>query len=448
MTLSDTPPSASSESTPTDSAPGLAVDAGTGAATMAATDFALDSETQSLRSAFDDYLGRLRSGNLGALPSMLAIGTLFILFALSTDVFVSKTNLQNFLEQAAPVAVVAMAVSFVLLLGEIDLAAGFTAGVCAAVMTLRLRSGWPLPGAIAIAILVAVALGMFTGLLVARLGIPSFIVTLSNFLTFQGILLILVKDGGTVRLENPAVKGLVGSNLPVWLSWVFAVVTLGAIAWVTWRKQRNSRGAVAPAVTVIKVVAAAIVILGLTAILCIDRTPDRGTRQIVGVPVAVPAVGVILVVLTFVLNRTQFGRHLYAVGGNAEAARRAGVRVQRVRLSAFTICAVLSAIGGAFLASRVDSVSPNTGGNETLLLAVGAAVIGGTSLFGGKGRMLNAVLGAMVLAMIPNGLPLIGKKVLFGSQVDFGSSGIKFILSGLFLLAAASVDAVSRKRAA
>ncbi len=416
---------------------------------IAASDFALDNkQVTSISSSLDAYKSRLRSGDLGALPSLLAITVLVVIFSLSTDSFLSLRNFQNFLEQAAPIAVIAMAVSFVLLLGEIDLAAGYTAGVCAAVMVLQLRDGWPLGAAIGLSILVAIVLGIFTGVLVAKLGIPSFIVTLSNFLIFQGILLLLVKEGGTIRLENEKVQNLVGANMSVGMSWTFAVVGVAAMALVMLRRLRTSHGTVSASATYLKLAAVTAAILGATAVLNIDRTPPKGTKTLEGIPIAVPAVVVILVLLTFLLTRTRFGRHLYAVGGNAEAARRAGIRVDRIRLIAFTLCAVMSAVGGAFIASAIDSVSAKSGGNDTLLLAVGAAVIGGTSLFGGKGRMLNAVLGALVLALIPNGLPLVGKKVIFGVNLDFSDSGIKFIISGSFLLLAASVDAISRKRAA
>jgi len=416
---------------------------------IAASDFSLDNtQVTSISSSWKAYKSRLRSGDLGALPSLLAITVLVVIFSLSTDSFLSLRNAQNFLEQAAPIAVIAMAVSFVLLLGEIDLAAGYTAGVCAAVLVIQLRDGWALPAAIALSALVAIVLGVFTGVLVAKLGIPSFIVTLSNFLIFQGILLLLVKEGGTIRLENEKVQNLVGSNMSVGMSWAFAVIVVAALSFIMLRRLQSSHGRVSASATYVKLVAVAVVVLGATAVLNIDRTPPKGTKTLEGIPVAVPAVVVILVVLTFLLTRTRFGRHLYAVGGNAEAARRAGIRVDRIRLIAFTLCALMSAVGGAFIASAIDSVSAKSGGNDTLLLAVGAAVIGGTSLFGGKGRMLNAVLGALVLALIPNGLPLVGKKVIFGVELDFSDSGIKFIISGSFLLLAASVDAISRKRAA
>lgn len=415
---------------------------------VAASDFSLDNtQVTSVRSSWEAYKARVSGGDLGALPSLLAIALLVLVFGLSTENFLSLRNAQNFLEQASPIAVVAMAVSFVLLLGEIDLAAGYTAGVAAAVMVLQLRDGWPLLAAVALSAVVAVILGVFTGVLVAKLGIPSFIVTLSNFLIFQGILLLLVKEGGTVRLENESVSDLVGSNMSVGMSWAFAVIGVIAISVTMLRRLRSSHGTVSASATYLKLGVVALLILVATAVLNMDRTPPKGTRTLEGIPVAVPAVVVILVALTFLLTRTRYGRHLYAVGGNAEAARRAGIRVDRIRLIAFTLCALLSAVGGAFIASTVDSVSAKSGGNDTLLLAVGAAVIGGTSLFGGKGRMLNAVLGALVLALIPNGLPLVGAKTIFGQEIDFSNSGIKFIISGAFLLIAASVDAISRKRA-
>lgn len=414
---------------------------------VAASDFSLDTEQHTLATTWTDYKSRLKSGDLGVLPSVLAITVLVVIFSLSTDTFLSLINLQNFLRQAAPIAVISMAVSFVLLLGEIDLAAGYTAGVCGAVLALQLRDGWALLPTLMLATLVAVVLGMFTGLLVARLGIPSFIVTLSNFLTFQGILLLLVKEGGTVQVSNDVILALVNSNMPVWLSWVVSLLGIAALGYLTIRKIQHNRNN-SPVAYWLRFGAVSAIIVVFTALLSIDRSFENATKQQIGVPYAVPAVLVILLTLTFLLDRTRYGRHLYAVGGNAEAARRAGIRVERVRLIAFTLCAVVAGIGGYFLASKTGSVSAATGGNDTLLLAVGAAVIGGTSLFGGKGRMINAVLGALVLALIPNGLPLMGTKTILGVEIEFNSAGIQFILSGLFLLAAASVDAISRKRAA
>jgi D-xylose transport system permease protein len=412
----------------------------------ALSDFALDSAPQTFRSALSDAKARWRSGDLGSLPAVLAIIVLVTVFGLASDTFLTALNFANFLDQASSVIVIAMAVTFVLLLGEIDLAAGYTAGVAAAMLALRLQADWPLLAAIAVSALVAAALGLWTGALVAKLGIPSFVVTLANFLVFQGILLVLVKEGGSIRITNPVIKGIVGSSISPGLSWAIGIVGVLVFGALQFRRSRRVNGSMA--VTGVKVAFAAVLVLTTVAILNRNRAFANAVEEQRGMPYVIPLVLFIVLLLTFVLNRTRYGRHLMAVGGNAEAARRAGINVARIRLSAFVFCGLLAGVGGAFLASRVNSVDPNTGGNDTLLLAVGAAVIGGTSLFGGKGRMVNAILGGLVLALIPNGLTLVGKRQPFGVEIDFGSSGVKFICAGLALMLAASVDAISRKRTA
>jgi D-xylose transport system permease protein len=298
-----------------------------------------------------------------------------------------------------------------------------------------------------VAAAVAVALGAFTGFMVARVGIPSFVVTLANVLLFQGVLLLLVRDGGSVRIENELVKDLVGANMSPGLSWAFVAVALVVYAGSLVRRRQASHGAIPWSIVVLKVGATAAFSVALTVLLNRNRAFDRAPEPIMGLPTVIPVVLVLVIALNLLLHRTKFGRHMYAVGGNAEAARRAGINVTRIRLTAFTLCGLFAGLGGAFLASRVNSVDPNTGANDTLLLAVGAAVIGGTSLFGGQGRMMNAVLGGFVLALIPNGLTLVGKRLLpVLGEVDFGSSGTKFICAGAALLVASSVDALSRKR--
>lgn len=410
----------------------------------ALSDFALDSAPQSFRSALSDAKARWKSGDLGSLPAVLAIIVLVTVFGLASDTFLTALNFANFLDQASSVIVIAMAVTFVLLLGEIDLAAGYTAGVAAAMLALRLQADWPLLAAIAVSALVAVLLGLWTGALVAKLGIPSFVVTLANFLVFQGILLVLVKEGGSIRITNPVIKGIVGASISPGLSWVIGIV--GVLAFGALQVRHTLRVNGSMTVTGVKVAFAAVLVLTTVAILNRNRAFANAVEEQRGMPYVIPLVLFIVLVLTFVLNRTRYGRHLMAVGGNPEAARRAGINVARIRLSAFMFCGLIAGVGGAFLASRVNSVDPNTGGNDTLLLAVGAAVIGGTSLFGGKGRMVNAILGGLVLALIPNGLTLVGKRQPFGVEIDFGSSGVKFICAGLALMLAASVDAISRKR--
>ena len=416
--------------------------------TTAASDFSIDSQAQTLRSSAQSYVSRLRSGDLGAVPAILSIVVLVAVFGFArTDTFMSVRNLGNLLQQAAPIMVISMAVACVLLLGEIDLAAGFTAGVTAAVLATKLRADWGLAKTLVACAVVASALGLWTGFLVARVGIPSFVVTLANFLSFQGILLLITKEGGTIGITNKTVNAIEGGNLRPILCWVGLLIAVVAFALNLLSKQRNSHGTIPLSVVVLKVTTLAVIGAAFVQLLSKNRAFEQAKKKLEGVPYAAPLVIVLMLILTFVLTRTAYGRHLYAVGGNAEAARRAGINVQGIRMSAFVICGFLAGIGGVFLASRSNSVDPQTGGNKTLLLAVGAAVIGGTSLFGGKGRMLNSLLGGLVLALIENGLPLIGKGKPFGlKEIDFSQSGVAFIVTGLVLLLAASVDALSRKR--
>lgn len=417
--------------------------------TTAASDFAIDSEKHTLASTWTQYKARLRGGQLGSLPAGFAILVLCLVFGATTEKFISVRNLANLVQQAAPIIVISMAVTFVLLLGEIDLAAGWSAGVVAGVLAVRLKAGAPLIVVIAICLVVAIVLGLFTGFLVARVGIPSFVVTLANFLSFQGLLLLIAKEGGTVGVSNKTIVAIENSNVSVGLSWVLCALTIAGFGVMMVRRQKASRGAIPMSVVAIKVAAVAVIAIAVTQILSTNRAFANANKELKGMPYALPLVAIILLAITFVLNRTAFGRHLFAVGGNQEAARRAGINVIRIRMSAFVLCAVVAGIGGAFLASQLQSISPQTGGNETLLLAVGAAVIGGTSLFGGSGRMFNSVLGGLVIAIINNGLPLVGKKTPLGiTEIDFSDSGVKFIVNGLVLLLAASVDALSRKRSA
>ncbi len=415
----------------------------------AATDFAIDTERQSFRDAMHAYGSKLKAGELGSLPALLGIGVLTLLFGwFRTSDFMSVFNLGNFVQQAAPIMVISMGVSFVLLLGEIDLSAGFTAGVAAATMAVMLREpgGRPLWLSLFVAAAVAVLLGLFTGFLVSKVGIPSFVVTLANFLSFQGILLQIIGKEGTVGIANKRILAIENGNLgPLW-SWILFGLALTLYAVSQLRRYQFAQGTISAGVVAFRIGVVAVIGGLFVGLLSKNRAFAAAKFKLQGVPWAAPLVLLLMLGLTFLLQRTTYGRHLYAVGGNAEAARRAGINVQWIRMSAFIICAVLAGIGGIFLASR-NAVDPATGGNQTLLLAVGAAVIGGTSLFGGRGRMANCVLGGIVIALIDNGLPLLGKaKVFWVWDVDFSRSGVKYIVSGLVLLLAASVDALSRKR--
>jgi D-xylose transport system permease protein len=394
-------------------------------------------------SSFRDYTGRVRGGEVGALPALLGLVVLVIVFAaLRPTTFTNAFNLANLIHQAAAVIVIAMGLVFVLLLGEIDLSAGYTAGTAAAVMSIivtRHGQSWVL-GVLACLITGAV-IGLLIGLLVARVGTPSFVVTLAAFLGLQGVVLKLIGEGGTIAVRDNTLLAINNNDLPVWLGWLLAVAIVVGYAALALRRaaQRRRTGLTAQPTPVVlaKVAALAVIVLGLTAYLSAERSRNPLVTSIKGVPLVVVLLVVLLVLLNVLLTRTAFGRHVYAVGGNAEAARRAGINVGRVKIICFVASSTLASVGGILLASRDNSVSPTTGGADTLLYAVGAAVIGGTSLFGGKGRMIDALLGGFVIAIIINGMGLLNQP-----------SSVVFIVTGIVLLVAATVDALSRRRAA
>lgn len=389
-----------------------------------------------------EYLLRLRGGEMGALPAIAGLVLLCVVFTILDENFATPRNFANLFGQGAQISMIAMGLVFVLLLGEIDLSAGFTSGVCAAVLAVLLTSrGWPWYLAVLCALVTGTVIGTFLGTLVAKVGIPSFVVTLAAFLGFQGVLLIMISGGKNISITDDVVLAIVNRNMPTWLGW--ALCALGIVGFAVaqlWRARSRSRqGLVAQPLSVIllRVGALAAILIAATYALNLERSINTLITSLKGVPIVVPIIAVLLIFWTFVLQRTAFGRHLYAVGGNTEAARRAGIAVDRIKIAAFMICSTMAAVGGIIAASRANSVDPNTGGSNVLLYAVGAAVIGGTSLFGGKGRVVDAVIGGAVVAVIDNGMGLLGY-----------TSGIRYVVTGVVLLLAAGVDALSRRRAA
>lgn len=400
-------------------------------------------DTGGIGQAVRDYWARVRGGDIGSLPAVLGLIALVILFgALEGQTFLSIFNFANLINQSAAIIVLAMGLVFVLLLGEIDLSAGFAAGTAAAILAVALNNwglAWPL--ALLAALLTGTVIGFVIGNLVARLGIPSFVVTLAMFLALQGAMLLIIGEGGTIPIRSEAILVVMNGNMPVWAGWLLAIIVVGGFALLTLLAIRRRRSAGLPAeamsVWAAKVIALGVLIFVATYLLNQERQLATAKVVIQGVPWVVVVILVLLVGLTFILQRTGFGRHVYAVGGNREAARRAGINVKGLMITCFIFCSTLAAVAGVLLASRDNSVSPTTGGAQTLLFAVGAAVIGGTSLFGGRGKIRDAVIGGLVIAVIANGLPLITQQ-----------SGIQFVVTGLVLLVAASVDAISRRRAA
>ncbi|MEU8306708.1 ABC transporter permease [Actinomadura sp. NPDC048955] len=407
---------------------------------LADSDFSNDRRKHDMNSALLDYWHKIKAGELGALPAILGLIALVALFtALKPDTFLSKGNIANLATQALPITILAMGLVFVLLLGEIDLSAGVASGVCAAVMAkLMVDSGQSWYVAVLSAVAIGVVIGTVIGWLVAFLRIPSFVVTLAFFLGLQGITLWLIGDGGTVPVRDDFVVALANKNMPIWLGWVLAiacVVGYSATLLLRWRRQNVRNLHSKPLGLVVAqcgVVAAALLIS--TYVLSLDRAPSP-LITLGGIPWGVLLVGGLLVICTFVLGRTGYGRHIYAVGGNSEAARRAGINVTRIKISVFMIASGLAAVSGIVAASRLSSVATNSGGGNTLLYAVGAAVIGGTSLFGGRGKARDAVLGGLVIALIENGLGLLGTKAY-----------LSYLITGIVLLFAASIDALARRR--
>jgi D-xylose transport system permease protein len=412
-------------------------------ATDPGTDRAPDTSSQpGFGSIVRDYFTKVRGGDVGALPAVLGLLVLVSVFsALRPGTFTNAFNFANLINQSAAITVLAMGLVFVLLLGEIDLSAGFTGGTAAAVMGIVMTRNdvhW-LPSLVA-CLLTGAVIGTCIGLLVARLGIPSFVVTLAAFLGLQGVMLALIGEGGTIGYRNDVILAINNDTLPVWLGWTLAIVGLAAYALVTFRTNRRRRAGGLKnepmLLWALKTGALSLVVIAVVAYLSIERSRNPALISLKGVPIVLLVVIGLLVVLTFALNKTSWGRHMYAVGGNAEAARRSGINVARIRMSGFIICSTLAAVAGLLIASRDNSVSPSTGGSQTLLYAVGAAVIGGTSLFGGKGRVADAIIGGLVIAVIDIGMLLLNQP-----------PGTVFMVTGGVLLLAASVDAISRRRA-
>jgi D-xylose transport system permease protein len=374
----------------------------------------------------------VRGGDLGSLPIVVGLIIIAIVFQSQNSNFLTAGNFVNLIVQAAAITTIGMGIVFVLLLGEIDLSVGFVsgvAGVITALLTLPDNSHVFAAGpALVIVLLVGLAIGTLHGLIITKVGVPSFVVTLAGLLGWNGVVLLLIGDRGTVIIQSDFFIGFANDFLPSGTSWIVAIVGIllyaGMLFWQ--RAQRARAGLVSAPDTVlllrIAVLAAAVLVI---VYVC---NQDRG------VPYVMLVIAGLYILWTYVLNRTRFGRHVYAVGGNAEAARRAGISVDNVKIACFAICSLMAAVGGIILASRLRSVDTNSGGGSILLYSIAAAVIGGTSLFGGRGHIKSAVLGALVIASIDNGLGLLGL-----------AAGTKFVITAGVLLLAVTVDSVARK---
>jgi len=377
----------------------------------------------------------VKYGELGSLPIIAGLAVIVVIFGVLDDTFLTERNFTNLLLQMTYIAAIAIGVVFVLLIGEIDLSVAFVSGVGGVVMTLLLRPddpGWPWWLAIAVALLCTTAIGFIQALVITKAGVPSFVVTLAGLLIWSGVVLILTTQAsgvGTIRIQDDTVVGIANDFLSDTAGWAVGAVVVAAFAvsqLYTARTRRTGGLLAKPSVVIVlQIVGLAVVTFAAVWYANEDR----------GVPKVAVILGVLLVFWSFVASRTRFGRHVYAVGGSAEAARRAGIPVDRVRIAVFMISGFMAGVGGVMLASRLRSVATNTGGGNLLLLVIAAAVIGGTSLFGGVGRVISALLGALVIASIQNGMDLLGL-----------ASGTKFVITGLVLLGAVLVDAYAKRR--
>jgi D-xylose transport system permease protein len=383
---------------------------------------------------------RIRYGESGVLPVVGGLILLVIIFQIQDSVFLSAGNLTNLLVQGSVFVLLGMAEVWVLILGEIDLSVGYMAGVGAVITAILAGAPHNLPWWLAIiaGLAATAAIGALWGVLVIRLRLPSFVVTLAGLLGLEGLLLYLINvagTGGTIRITNNVLLDVTNGNLSPSAGWIVAVIAVALFAVVTVVRDRGRRrsGLVAPPLTV-TVLRVALVAAATVALVLICNTNRGVLEPLRGVPYVVLVIAGFLVIYTFMLTRLRFGRYLYAIGGNAEGARRGGVSLGWNRLFAFTLTGLTAGAAGIVYASRLGSVSNNIDGGDLVLYAVAAAVIGGASLFGGRGKMVHALLGGLVIATIYNGMGLLGL-----------AASYQYMVTALVLLAAVTIDALARR---
>ena len=393
-----------------------------------------------------DYLrhrvNAMKAGEMGAVPIIVGLIVIAVVFGILEDQLLTARNFTNLLLQMAPVAFLAIWIVFILLIADgefvsIDLSVAYVSAVGGTVLVLLQRPndpGWPWWACILAAVAVTTVIGLIHSLIITKLGIPSFITTLAGFLVWSGVVLILTTQfstAGTIRIQDDTLVDLASNFLSDAVGWALGILLVVLYAGFQFLqvRSRQQRGLAAKP---IPVVAAQIVAVGVITLVAVGiANSDRGVPQVT------VTLAVFLAFWTFVASKTAFGRHVYAVGGNDEAARRAGISVDGIRIAVFMINGFMAGVGGIILVSRLRSVATNTGGGNLLLNIIAAAVIGGTSLFGGQGRVVSAFYGALVITAIQNGMDLLGM-----------ASGTKFVVTGIVLLLAVLIDSVSKRRRA
>jgi D-xylose transport system permease protein len=387
-------------------------------------------EDVEVRKPQTEVLRRFIAGDLAELRVVLALALIWLVFYIAEPRFMSSVNLENLVLQMTAVGLVSIGVVHVLLLGEIDLSVGAVSGLCAAIMAvLNVKHGWSPYLAIAAAVLAGAAIGLFQGSVFTRFAVPSFVVTLAGLLAWPGAQLRVLGETGTVNLNDPKILGLTSTFYSDTVGWIMALVAIGVYALFALRarQSRMSQGLrAAPLGLVVgRIGLVAVSILVAVWVMNDDR----------GVPLAALILVGFCLLFFYMTTRTTFGRHIFAVGGSAEAARRAGIHITRVRVIVFVISSTMAAIGGIMAASRLLAVNQSSGAGDFLLLAIAGPVIAGTSLFGGRGSVWHALLGALVITSISNGMDLLALE-----------SSIKFIVTGAVLLLAVVIDAIARSQ--
>lgn len=377
-----------------------------------------------------NYLLRIRSGEIRSLPTILGLIVIALIFQSQNQNFLTARNFVNLIVQMAGYTVIAIGVVYVLLVGEIDLSIGYVSAVAAVFMVLQLQEppGWPWYAAVSVALVLAAGIGVLHGIIITTFQVPSFIVSLAALIAWNGTVLVLIGTSGTVIIQNNVIVGIANYFLDPGWGWAVAIFTTITFAFYQvqhWLVRRHQGLVEEPGVIVLLRI---LFLAGLVSGVVFICNQDRG----------VPFVGVLLLILltgfTLLAAKTKFGRYVYAIGDNKIAARRAGINVKRVLVLVFMISSLMAGAGGIVLASRLRSVDTAAGGGNLLLNAIAAAVIGGTSLFGGNGRVSSVLLGALIIASVENGMGLL--------RLD---AGVQFIITGFVLLLAVVIDAVSRQ---
>ncbi len=389
----------------------------------------LNTNSSGISAAFAGFKARIISGDLGLIPVIIALFVIWIVFQTINGNFLSGRNLSNLVLQIAEIGMLGIGETLILLLGEIDLAIAAVSGVAAGVLVTLSTMGVSAPLAILISVLAGAAIGFFQGFWVTVVGVPSFIVTLAGSLGYQGILLGMLGQEGTVPIMDPALLKIASSYVPNAGGWILAVITSILYSVQAYRTQADRSRRQLPftsrSITTLKSILVLVLSFGIIGVLNAYK----------GLPVSGLILILFVFLFAFITQSTVFGRHIFALGGNAEATRRAGINVKSIRITVFTLASLLAAIGGILGASRLGSASPASGGGNLLMDSIAAAVIGGTSLFGGRGSVYNALAGALIIGSVENGMDLLS-----------APSSTKFMIEGAILLIAVTVDTMSRKR--